>query len=123
MSFCDIVINSLVGLVSGVISGLVVYWLTKRREHKYQIYFYWHNYLWGLMNEFELYFPKEKIDNAKRLKGASKEWEEVITYILHSQNKFGYENKEYTEEESELFEKVLIAIGELEKWKKKNRLK
>ena len=121
----DIIIGLITGLVSGAVSGYLIYLITKRRERKYQVCLYWETFLYKALGECEMYIPSEAIYYASEVDKSGSAWHEAILEIFDLQDPYPVEGVELDEDEREakMFENVLIALKELEKWKKKNHLK
>lgn len=119
----DFVNNVIAGLISGVVSGLLVYCFTKKREEKYRLYYYWQDYLFKVMEKNEVYMPTEQLRNISAIGDKGSKWYQSVFEILNLTNPFEIQEKEFSEEGTKLAENVLIALNELGKWAKKNKLK
>ena len=112
----------LIGFLSGLLSGFFVYWITKKREEKRATYFYWLNYLFGIMKECEVYIPSEQLAKMSMVGGKGSRWHDAIFALLDEINPYALEDREFDEREDRIAKNMLIALAELEKWKKKNCL-
>lgn len=121
--FSDIIVGIITGFLSGVASGILVYKLTKKREEKYAIFQFWENYLFTVLENCEMYIPKEFISKVSIVGNQNTEWYKAIQKILDITNPFGHEDIEFTEEQEQLSNNVLIALEELYAWKKTKKLK
>ena len=118
----DIVIALVCGVISGVASGYFVYVATKRREEKYEILNFWETYLYSALGECEMYFPQEAIKNISKVGDMNSAWHNAILSVIEYLNPYGHEDMEFSDEQVEISENILIALKELYAWKKKNRL-
>lgn len=112
----------LIGVISGVASGFVVYWITTRREEKRAAYHYWFNYLFGVMKECDIYIPSEQLEKMSIVGGKGTKWHDAVFAILDEMNPYELEDRELDERETRLAENMLVALSELSEWKKKNHL-
>lgn len=115
---CDI----LVGLITGCISGMLVYIMTTRREYKYQTYRFWENYLLDAFKYCEMYIPAEALNNMSIVGGKDSKWNTAIFEILDDTRPFPAEDRELTEKEIRLSNNLRIALKELNAWAIKNHL-
>lgn len=121
---CLNILSSLItGLISGCISSYIIYRLTKKRDEKYRLYYYWQDFLFKTMEKNEIYFPSEQIRALSKIGKKDSRWYNSINEILDIINPYENEEREFSEEETRLAENVLIALEELNKWAKKNKLK
>ncbi len=111
-----------VGISAGLISGWLVYVLTKRREKKHQTYYFWRSYLFDVLKHCEMYIPIDLVDQLTPLGGKESEFGAAIYAILDDTRPFDAADRELTDLENRLTENVLIALNELDKWKKQNHL-
>ena len=119
----DIIIGLTTGLISGGISGYVVYILTKRREKKYEAYHYCQDFLFTTLEKCEMYIPSELLGYVAIInKDKNSLWRKNIQQILDITNPYGYNHKVFSEKETELSDCVISALEELQNWKKKNHL-
>jgi len=119
----DIIIGLITGLVSGALSGYLVYFITKRREKKNQVYLYWKTFLFRALGDCEMFIPSEALHFISEVDKSGSDWHKAILEILYLQNPYPVEDRVFDERETKISENVLIALKELEKWKKKHRLK
>ena len=119
----SIIVGLVTGLISGGISGYVVYLITKRREEKYQLFCFWHNFLFRALEHCEIYFPIEQLQHLSEIGGEGTVWHKAIYEIFDCVNPYGHENKEFSEEQARLSKNVTIALEELYEWGKKNNVK
>ena len=69
-----------------------------------------------------MFIPNEVIHNISCIGDEDSKWHKAIYNILDDTNPFGHENKVMSEKENRIFDNTIIAIEELYKWKKKNKL-
>ena len=119
----EIIISLITGLVSGTLSGYLVYVLTKRREKKYQVYLYWETFLFRALDDCKVFFPSEALHFISEIDESGSDWYKAIQEILDLQNPYPVEDRVFDERETKIAENVIIALKELGKWKKKHRLK
>lgn len=120
---CDILIGLVTGSLSGILSGYLVYLLTKKREKKYEIYRYCMNFLFMTLQKCEMYVPYEELEYFSSVSNDKNSvWQISIQKILDLTNPYGQEDKVFSEKENELANCVISAISELNKWKKKNHI-
>lgn len=110
------------GCISGFLSGLIVYFLTKRKERKYQAYRYWHRFLFDALGRFGLTVPVDSLDYITDVGDANSDWYKAVRNIIDCIDKSQIEDRELTEEENQLADNIQIAMKELTKWAKANRL-
>ena len=113
----EILKDILIGLGSGLVSGYLVYLFTKNREQQHQVYEYWMDFLFKVMERNEVYFPSEELRNISAIGGKGSKWHTAIQEILEITNPVG-EDKEFTEEGTKLAENVAVALNELGAWAK-----
>ena len=119
----DIAIGLATGLVSGGISGYIVYIFTKRREKEYEAYHYCQNFLFSTLEKCELHIPVELLSYISVIsKDKNSLWRKNIQQILDLTDPYEHNDKILSEDEAELSNCVISALGELQKWKKKKRL-
>lgn len=118
-----IAIDLIIGLLTGCLSGCIVYCSTKKREKKYQTYYYWSNFLFHKLETCEICIPVEALNLISEVGDKDSTWHEAIVSIINDTNPYGHEDITYSDEEERLCNNILTAIQELEKWKKKNKLK
>lgn len=119
---CDVLIGLGTGLISGGASGYLVYRMTKWREKKYETYYFCRNYLFGALRHCEIDIPVEQIEELFSIDGKDGTWGKAIYEIMDATRLFDAEDRELSEREKVIADNVEIALEELEKWKKKNRL-
>ena len=112
----------LIGVLSGILSGAFVYWITKRREEKRQAYYYWLNFLFGVMRECKIYVPSEQLEKMSIVGQKGSKWHDAIFALLDEMNPYEIEDRELSEREERISTNMLDALDELSKWKKKNLL-
>ena len=127
MEFKEIVYNLLIGLGTGVISGLItgyiVYKLTKKREENYETYLFCSKFLFSALEKCEMYIPVDTLNYISKIdENVDSPWRTSTQNILDYINPFGHEDKELSNKEHELLENFMTAFGELEKWKNKKHL-
>lgn len=118
----DIAVGLSTGMVSGLASGYLVYKLTKRRENKYQLYFFCRNYLFDTLLHCKMYLPVKKLEKLFAIDTMESTWGKAIYAIIDDTRPFPLDDDEMSERESRIAENVLVALKELEKWKKENHL-
>lgn len=116
--------NFTIGIFSGIISGYAVYFLTKRAERKREIYFYCKKFLFDSLEKCEMYIPVELLNYISAIdKNPNSPWKTSTQAIIDITNPYGHENTEQSPEQAMLFEHVMVALNELDKWKKKNHIR
>lgn len=120
--YSDIFVGIITGFISGIASGFLVYRITKKREERYAVSQFWENYLFGILEKCEIYIPKELISKRTVIGDENTEWYKAIQNIIDISHPFGHEDIEFTEEQEQISNNVLIALDELNKWKKANKL-
>lgn len=119
----DIGIGLITGIVSGFITGYIVYFATKRRERKYEAYYYWSKFLFSALEKCEMYIPIENLNYRFMIdKKKDSRWQSSTQKIIDYINPFGHEDREFSDEENDFFNNIIIALEELENWRKKNHL-
>ena len=119
----DIMIGLITGIVSGLISSIIIYFVTKKREEKIGLYYYWRSFLFNALRECEMYIPVAELDKVNSIGDKDSRWHEAVTELLHNLNPYGHEDKEFDEHQVIIADNVMIAIEELEKWKKTNHIR
>ena len=112
----------LIGLITGMVSGLVVYFATKHREEKYQTYMFWNGFLFDALGNCEVWLPTDALKMISKVGDKDSTWYKAIYDIFDDINPYGHEDRDMTEKECRIFDNVGIAFNELQKWKKKNHL-
>ena len=118
----DLIVNVIIGLVTGLLSGVIVYVATKRREEKTQIYQFWFTFLFGALRQCEIYIPVEILQKMSPIGGKDSEWHKAIFSIIDDTRPFELEDREATEQEERISNNVMIALKELDKWKNANHI-
>ena len=122
MELMEIVVSIVTSLITGVISGWVVYLWTKQRDKKYQVYYFWRGYLFDALRHCEMYVPNKVLSQIPDVGGKESAFEKAIYAILDDTRPFDAEDREMTDREDRIFNNVIAAMDELEKWKKRNHL-
>ena len=69
MGWTELTVNLLVGLVSGAISGLLVWWITykytKKKDTDYYNYKYVRDYLFSALEYAEISLPVQLLESGK----------------------------------------------------------
>ena len=118
----NVTVSVIIGLITGIVSGFIVYILTKRREQNYYIYHYFQEFLFGVITKMGVKIPIDTIRNAEIVGGRKSTWGQALYEIYDAIYKDNIENVELSSEEESLFETTMTAISELEAWKKKKHL-
>lgn len=79
--------------------------------------------MFKVMEKNEVYMPTEQLRNISAIGDKGSKWYQSVFEILNLTNPFEIQEKEFSEEGTKLAENVLIALNELGKWAKKNKLK
>ena len=95
---------------------MVIIW-----EKKYQIYYFWNNFLFDTLRHCDLFIPDETLNNISVVGGKNSEWHKAIYAILDDINPF-QEERQLSDREERIFRNVVTALRELYKWQKKNHL-
>ena len=116
--------NFIIGLLSGIISGYIVYILTKKAEKKREICLYCEKFLFDSLGKCEMHIPVELLHYIHAIdKDPNSPWRISTQAIIDMTNPYGHEDTEQSSEQVALFEHVMIALKELDKWKKKNHIR
>ena len=118
----NISVSLLSGIISGVISSLIVYFVTKNRERKYRTYAYWESFLFHALNRFGIEVPTEALEYLTDVGDNGSRWHKAMNNVMDILYKPNVESREITDEEEKLFNNVGIALDELSKWAKANKL-
>ena len=116
------VIDIIIGLASGFVSGLLVYYLTKRREDKCQTYYFLYDYLFSVMQKARIEVPSELCRYASRVGDTSSAWGKSIMKVMDLNRKYDISNRTFTEYDAQLAEAVTKALQELNAWGEKNHI-
>lgn len=120
----EIISSLVIGILSGIISGYAVYWFTQRAEKKRETYFYCKKFLFDSLEKCEMHIPVELINYISAIdKNPNSPWQTSTQAIIDMTNPYGHEDTEQSSEQVALFEHVMIALKELDKWKKKNHIR
>ena len=66
--------NILIGLITGTVSGFIVYFATKRREEKYQTYMFWNRFLFDALGDCEIWLPTDALKMISRVGDKDSTW-------------------------------------------------
>lgn len=119
----NIIVGLVTGLISGGASGYIVYLITKKREEKYQLFCYWHNYLFKALDHCKMRIPIEELQYLSKIGGKGTVWHNAMYEIFDCLNPYGHENTEFSDEQTRLSENVFIALKELYRWGTENKVK
>lgn len=120
---CDVMIALITGIISGFITGGIVYLVTKHRERKYEVYNYCRSFLFSALEKCEMYIPDKALTYLSAInRDENSRWRISTRKILDYINPFGHEEKEFSKEENDFFENVKTALEELEEWKKRKHI-
>lgn len=122
INFVEICISFVIGLLSGLISGLIVYFLSKNRERKYRVYAHWEDFLFNVIGRLGISVPVADLEYLSDVGSHNSIWRQVMDNIVDIVYTANVENRTLTGEEEKLFENVTIALRELSKWAKENKL-
>lgn len=117
----DLGIGLVSGIVSGIITGFLVNYFVKKREEKAMIYKTWMSFLFKTLEKCEIYIDFEKFEVMPKFKKENKVFRDAVFSIYDNLHPLNHTEKEYTDEEIELFENIKIAMSELGKWKDENK--
>ena len=118
----DIIINVVVGLVTGTISGVIVYIGTQSVEKNRNTYYVLSNYLYKTMEKLEIEIPAELLHYAKRVGDRDSKGGKAFNNVIDLTQKFDLEDREFTKEEEELANNIIVALKELNAWGVKHHL-
>lgn len=118
----EILIGIGTGLVSGVLSGYAVYSFTNKCEENRRVFHFWENFLYNALGKCEMYIPVEEIREKRKIGEKGTAWDRAITAIWDQLNPYGNENIEFSEDQVELSNNVMIALKELYKWAQNNKI-
>ena len=116
----NILWNLIIGIITGVVSGSLVYYFTKRQEKKKEIYYFWKDFLFRTLDKCELYIPQKELRYISCIGDKNSDWYKAIYAIFDDTVLFDQENRYMTSREERIVKNVGIALEELEKWKNKH---
>ena len=122
MNNCEIIFSVIIGIVTGIISGFIVYWLTKRREKTCNSFYYWEQFLFNSLQNYDVKIQVELLNRITEIAPKDSEWHKTVTKIIQSLYK-DEENTVYSKEESEIIDDIVKAIRILYKFKEKHNIK
>jgi hypothetical protein len=108
--------NLIAGIISGIISGVLVTQFYKRKEQKDYIFDFWMKYICDVLDECDIHFPAERIENLKDLGGLKGKFGQAIQAIEDIRYPVG-EDYTMSDKYSELSDYAIVALKELLKWK------
>ena len=121
----NIINDLMIGIVSGIISGLfsshVIYRITKRKEKYIEVFCFWEKFLFDIMRNCGVNIPQEELNKIACVGKKGSVWHESITKILLSISDSDVV-AEVSKQKQQLFNEAKIALQELYKWKKKMKL-
>ena len=112
-----LICNIIVGLITGFVSGWVVYVCTTKREEKKQAKTFLESYIFSSLEKCDIYFPMDLLKKISLLKSESSDLKESVYDLINALHPENTEESEYTEQQTEIFEKALKAMEELSKIK------
>ena len=112
-----LICNIVVSMITGLISGWLVYIWTTRREEKKQAKTFLESYIFSSLEKCDIYFPIELIKKVSLLKSKNSDFKESMFELIDALHPENTEEREYTEQETEVFEKAVKAMEELSKIK------
>lgn len=116
-----IIIDIGIALITGVISGVLVDVFARKRERMRTTYQFWFNYLFATMKELDMYIDANAISNMPKFKNGDTHFRDTIYEIMDYQHPETSDDREYNDDETQFFQKVLAALEDLGKWKKENK--
>lgn len=122
MSLGEIVLSIIVGVVSGILSGAIIYIVTKHREEKYRIYYYLLDYLYKTMNQLKVEIPSELLRCAAKVGDKESAWGKSIYEVIDLTRQYDLDDRIYRKDEEQLAKSVLAALNELNKWGKREHI-
>lgn len=111
-----------IAIITGIISGYMVDYFVRKRDEKRVIYNMWMSFLMKTLEKHDIYIDYEKFDSMPKFKNKDKTFETAIFEIQDILYPLNHMDKEYDESEQKLFENITIAMKELGKWKKENKI-
>ena len=111
-----ILINIITGIISGLLSGGIVYLITKKREQKYQTYYYLVDFLCRSAEDCRVEIPLDVSRHASQVGDRTSLWGKAINTIIEERRKFEISDEEIPEEYVRLSSSILVAFKELNKW-------
>lgn len=111
----DLICNIVVGLVTGFISGLVVYVLTTKRERRNRAHNFIKYFLFNSLDKIGMVFPAELMDKLHLISKGNAELNRAILDVISVLYIQKIEDVEMTDEENEIFQKISKALDELSK--------
>ncbi len=115
-------ISIITGVLSGILSGAIVYLFTKNRENKYQTYYFLVDYLCRSMEEMKIEVPLDVSRYASKVGDRNSTWGKAIYTIIEERRKYIITDDEIPQEYKMLSNSIIVAFSELNKWAKKNGL-
>lgn len=117
MEYNDLIWNIVVSMITGFISGWLVYVWTTKREEKKQAKTFLESYIFSSLEKCDIYFPIELIKKISLLESKNSNFKESVFELINALHPENTEEREYTEQEAEVFKKALKAMEELSKIK------
>ena len=117
----NVVYDFAMAIITGAIGGLLVDYFIRKREKKQVQYKFWTDYLFEQMRLNEMFIDSDAFSNMPKFKDERTAFRDAIFKIMDIAHPENSKEKVYNDEENELFENILIAFNELEKWKKENK--
>lgn len=117
----NLFVQIIISIITGIISGVLVDYWARKREKKREIYQFWHKFLLDQLKNFDIYIEAEVFSNIPKFKNGNTQFRDNIFEILDNIYPQNSEDREYSDEENQYFEKILETLKELEKWKKENK--
>lgn len=116
-----IIIDIIIALITGVISGILVDVFARKREKMRTTYQFWFNYLFTSMKELDMYIDSNTLCNMPKFKNGDKHFQDAIFEIMDYQCQQNSNDREYSAEETQHFNNILTALKELNKWQAENK--
>lgn len=119
----DILIGVCTGMVTGIISGWIVYILTKRREEEYETYRFWYFYLLDALKYCDLHIPIDALHQIPADVGAESTWSKTFISLYDHIHHAELLDLEASEQDQAIFNDITVLFEELNKWKAKHHIK
>jgi hypothetical protein len=78
--------------------------------------------LFSVLRKYGIDVPVETLEYVADIDKQGSKWERAVNYIMDALYTSNCEDREMTDEEVQLFDNVKIALGELCRWAKTNKL-
>lgn len=117
----QILIDIVIALITGVISGALVDIFARKREEMRTTYQFWYNYLFDQMKAIDMYIDSKALYNMPKFKNEDKHFQDTIFEIMDYQCQQNSDDRECSDEEIQHFNNILTALKELNKWQTENK--